>query len=301
MFKVLTLPESFDSRPLREALWAEKIGHQITLSQARPTEAASGDDAESHEGGQELWLADPDQLPRVIAMLERQSRGEPLRDASAGAATRGGGSSQSLIALVRQTPLTWLVGLACCVTVLFQYALGQAAVFEWLAIVPFELVGSQHIAPEPLSVTLAGEWWRLWSPSLMHFGVLHLVFNLLWLWVFGRQIEAIDGGWRFALVVVLSGVAANLAQYATGSVLFGGLSGIDFAVIGYVFIAARRRPALGYQMQRSLMIFMLIYLVLCMTPLSSAIGLGAIANEAHLGGLLTGLLLGWLLPRRSAA
>ena len=92
----------------------------------------------------------------------------------------------------------------------------------------------------------------------MHFGVLHLVFNLLWLWVFGRQIEAIDGGWRFALVVVLSGVAANLAQYATGSVLFGGLSGIDFAVIGYVFIAARRRPALGYQMQRSLMIFMLI-------------------------------------------
>lgn len=291
MFQVLTLDDSFDTLALRQALWAEKIGHQIT------SERVSTPDGEAVR--QMLWLADPEQLPRVIAMLERHSRGEPLRDEAAEASGFSSGASGGLWQLVRQTPLTWLVGLACCLTVLCQYALGQAAVFEWLAIVPFDLVGSHHIAPAPLSTTLAGEWWRLWSPSLMHFGILHLVFNLLWLWVFGRQIEAIDGAWRFALVVLVSGVAANLAQYATGSVLFGGLSGIDFAVIGYVFIAARRRPMLGYQMQRSLMIFMLIYLVLCMTPLSSAIGLGAIANEAHLGGLLAGLVLGFVLPRRA--
>lgn len=291
MFKVLTLPQTFDSRSLREALWAEGIGHQIT----HDADASPGVD----EVKQVLWLVDPEKLPIVVAMLERHSNGEPLRDADSATTRSYGVKSTGLWPLVRQTPLTWLVGLACCLTVLAQYSLGQAAVFQWLAIVPFELIDPQHIRPETLSATLSGEWWRLWSPSLMHFGVLHLVFNLLWLWVFGRQIEAIDGPWRFALVLLISGIAANLAQYAVGSVLFGGLSGIDFAVIGYVFMAARRRPGLGYQIQRSLMIFMLIYLVLCMTPLSSAIGLGAIANEAHLGGLLSGLVLGFLLPRRT--
>ncbi|WP_158774312.1 rhomboid family intramembrane serine protease [Cobetia sp. L2A1] len=290
MFKVLTLPEAFDSLPLREALWAEGIGHQITHD--APASPDSG------EAKQVLWLADPEKLSVVVAMLERHSNGESLRDGGATPVSVHGVNPAGLWQLIRLTPLTWLVGLACCLTVLAQYSLGQAAVFQWLAIVPFELIGTQHIRPETLSATLSGEWWRLWSPSLMHFGVLHLVFNLLWLWVFGRQIEAIDGPWRFALVLLISGIAANLAQYAVGSVLFGGLSGIDFAVIGYVFIAARRRPALGYQIQRSLMIFMLIYLVLCMTPLSNAIGLGDIANEAHLGGLISGLVLGLLLPRR---
>ena len=94
-------------------------------------------------------------------------------------------------------------------------------------------------------------------------------------------------------LVVVAGLAGNLAQYATGTVLFGGMSGVDFALLGYVWLMSRRAPASGFFVPQMLVLFMLGWMVFTMTDVAGLVGFGNVANEAHLGGLLVGLVLGW--------
>ena len=95
-----------------------------------------------------------------------------------------------------------------------------------------------------------------------------------------------------AVIVVIAAVVSNLAQYFTGTLLFGGMSGVDYALLGYVWLMSRLRPAQGYFVPQMLVVFMLGWMVFTMTGLADAIGFGNVANEAHLGGLLAGLLMG---------
>ena len=66
------------------------------------------------------------------------------------------------------------------------------------------------------------EWWRLVSPVFIHFSVIHLVFNCLWIYVLGQQIEKIDGKTLFITLIIFSGICGNYAQFiSTGPSLFG--------------------------------------------------------------------------------
>lgn len=51
------------------------------------------------------------------------------------------------------------------------------------------------------------------APAFLHFGILHLVFNMLWLWYFGIMIEALQSSWRYLLLVIFLSFAANTAQF----------------------------------------------------------------------------------------
>ncbi|MEQ8952666.1 MAG: rhomboid family intramembrane serine protease, partial [Gammaproteobacteria bacterium] len=66
---------------------------------------------------------------------------------------------------------------------------------------------------------------RTFTPALLHFGELHLIFNMLWLWFFGRQLEAQQPRWLFGLLILLTAFAGNTAQYLyAGANNFGGMS-----------------------------------------------------------------------------
>ena len=95
------------------------------------------------------------------------------------------------------------------------------------------------------------------------------------------------------LIVLTSGVASNLSQfYWSNSIYFGGMSGVIYAFLGYLWIKHKIAPHNFPPLPTGLMGFMVVWLVLCMTGvLEVAVGI-AVANAAHLSGLIAGLLIG---------
>ncbi|QSX33634.1 rhomboid family intramembrane serine protease GlpG [Shewanella avicenniae] len=138
--------------------------------------------------------------------------------------------------------------------------------------------------------------WRLFTPSLLHFSLLHIAFNMLWWWYLGGRIENALGSGRLLLLLIVAGTLPNMVQFFFSGPDFGGLSGVVYGLIGYSWVMSQWAPQRGLVLQPSLMGFMLLSLVL---GFSGAMG-DNIANSAHLAGLLAGLLQGWLDSRRKS-
>jgi rhomboid protease GluP len=146
------------------------------------------------------------------------------------------------------------------------------------------------------TLTLGGEWWRLATAVFIHFGVLHLVFNMWALWDAGRLVERLYGTARFLLVYAFAGLAGSIASLAWNpAVNSAGASGAIFGVFGALlaFLLDRRNGvplALVRPLRSSALSFV-----------AFAIAFGAIHpgidNAAHLGGLAAGAALGALLAR----
>jgi len=92
----------------------------------------------------------------------------------------------------------------------------------------------------------------------------------------------------FGLVMV-TGLLSNLAQFFISGPLFGGMSGVVFGLLAYAWLWDRRNPARAVGLPPALMGFMVLWLVLGYSGLLENVGLGAIANTAHLVGLLAGM------------
>lgn len=139
----------------------------------------------------------------------------------------------------------------------------------------------------------AGQYWRLLTPMFIHFGILHIVFNLLWVWEVGRRIELINGASVLLLIVLASSLSANFLQYAmSGPSLFGGMSGVVFGLLGYCFVWSRVVPQRTHGLPPGIYIFMGIFLAVGFTGAIDLLGMGTLANGAHLGGLVAGLVIG---------
>ena len=135
---------------------------------------------------------------------------------------------------------------------------------------------------------LSGEAWRLITPIFLHFGPLHLLFNMLWLWDLGSMMER-KKGHLFVFEFVLGvGITANIAQYLiTGSPFFGGMSGVVYGFLGYIWIQGRYNADFGVVLRKQTVVMMLIWFVLCWFGI-----FGPIANWAHTFGLGMGIVLG---------
>ena len=135
------------------------------------------------------------------------------------------------------------------------------------------------------------EWWRLISPMFIHFSLTHLVFNCLWIYVLGSKIEQIDGHITFINLVIFSSIISNLAQhFFAESALFGGLSGVIYGLLGYCMIIEIDTKQERYDLPPALYLFMLIWLILGFLGILNLFGFGNVANYAHLGGLISGII-----------
>lgn len=132
-----------------------------------------------------------------------------------------------------------------------------------------------------------GEFWRLLTPVFLHFGWLHLLFNMMWLFQLGCMIEARQGPLHLLLLVVVTGVFSNLAQYLIGGPQFGGMSGVVYALAGYVWMRGKHDRASGLFLDQQSVTILLVWLVVCFTGF-----VGSVANFAHLAGLVSGMAIG---------
>lgn len=150
--------------------------------------------------------------------------------------------------------------------------------------------------PTGLFEIRAGQIYRLLTPIFLHFQIIHILFNLMWLWDLGGVLERRFSGRYLLLLIGLIGIASNLAQYLTAGPYFGGLSGVVYGLLGFIWLRAHFDPDSGLRMPPAVVSLMLGWLVLCFTGL-----LGPVANAAHLAGLCAGALAGWLsaLTRRT--
>jgi GlpG protein len=165
------------------------------------------------------------------------------------------------------------------------------APINWLTSLTFS--SSQIGDNQTLLQAVDGQYWRLMTPAFLHFGWLHIVFNCLWLWDLGRRIEQVMGHLNMFMLFLVIAVVSNTSQFAFGGgSLFGGMSGVVYGLLGFSWIAPQVQPAWLIQPSRSIMIFMVGWLVVCMSGMIEVLGFGAIANAAHVGGLICGGIVG---------
>lgn len=167
----------------------------------------------------------------------------------------------------------------------------------WFLFTNYRSLPGLGLQTDGLRPILQGQVWRLLTPMFLHFGPMHILFNMYMLFQLGRAIEARRSLGEYALLIVVASMAANLAQFylpdlftipgaRTGGGPFGGMSGVVYGLFGYIWVKGRFDPASGLYLHPNTVMLLLFWLVLCAFNI-----LGPIANTAHVVGMLAGMIV----------
>lgn len=261
------------------------------------------------EQGWAIWIADEDKIEKATELLSqfRENANDPKYRAEARAAEQVRASKTKDQEAYRRKlrsrrhlfrPLTeygfgllTFVLIAISVTVFILSRFGEAhEPILGLFITDFTTNTDWKSLPE----IRHGEVWRLFTPMFIHFGPLHILFNLLWLRDLGSMIEGRQTSWHLLALVLVIAAGSNLGQFYFGrGPVFGGMSGVVYGLLGYVWIRGKLDPGSGLFLHPSTVTMMIIWFVACWTGL-----LGNIANFAHAVGLGMGMAWGYLSSLR---
>jgi len=140
-------------------------------------------------------------------------------------------------------------------------------------------------------VTLAGEWWRLITCCFLHIGILHLLLNMYALFYIGSLLEPYLGRKRFLAAYLLAGLCASVTSvWWHGLTISAGASGAIFGIYG-VFLAMLTTSLIEKTERKALLTSIIFFVGY---NLINGLG-GGIDNAAHIGGLISGLLIGYAL------
>jgi GlpG protein len=257
-----------------------------------------------HDGGSSwtVWVMEEDSVADAQTWLE-QFRGNPnapeFRKAATEAAKVREAEAQDLAAYRKRVRtrqslfpkfgghgigiLTYVLIFACVVVAAYS-KLGE----NMEVLRPLFIADPGGDAGKFLPEVFSGEVWRLFTPMFIHFGPVHLLFNMLWLFQLGCMIEARQSSFLLAALVAVTALLSNLAQfYFSHHPGFGGMSGVVYGLAGYVWIRGKYDRKSGLFLDSQSVTILLVWLVLCYTGL-----VGSIANTAHLVGLITGVVWG---------
>ena len=192
---------------------------------------------------------------------------------------------------------------------LWQLQAGNAAVYAF-GLIPARLV---HGAVLPPQLEWAPAWATVFTSMFLHGGWLHLGGNLLYLWIFGDNVEDALGRGRFVAFYLLCGVGAALVQTVSETTSVIPMIGASGAISGVLGAYMRLYPHARVRVLVPLFIvfytirvpaWMVLGLWFLFQLASSTMiqsGQGGVAFFAHIGGFLSGLILvGLMLPRRKA-
>jgi GlpG protein len=198
----------------------------------------------------------------------------------------------------RRRPVTSLLILASiAVSLATNFGQNDTSILRYLTFDSYHIAGRQAVLDDPMGFgkLAQGQIWRAITPIFVHFDGLHLLFNMWWMLDMGRLIEDRKGKAKLAVLVLVSALLSNFAQHAwsvhTNGVptLFGGMSGVVYALFGYLWGKTIFDIGDGIAIRPQVVNIMIIWLVVCMTGV-----VGPVANGAHLGGLVVGVVFGFM-------
>ena len=279
-----------------------------TLGDALYADGVATTVKETRDGEFAIWVHDEDRMDHAKAFLgtfdpnaerftemAKQARAKKKEEAKADEKLRARTEKIRRQIEAKQNmrigPLT-VVLIAICVVVFLASSFGENPdVVRLFTFVPLVPAGRGWVFG-PVSAIWEGQPWRVITPIFIHFGWLHIFFNLWWLKDLGTAIERVFS-WRYLLVFVLVvGALSNTLEYVvSGPTYFGGMSGVVYGLLAFIWIRGRFDPSFPYRMPQSLVTFMLIWLALGFT------GFMNLANWVHLGGLVVGGVWGYLSSR----
>lgn len=161
------------------------------------------------------------------------------------------------------------------------------ALFRKLALIPRGFTYTDADGLDKVQRGVAdGEYYRLLTSTFLHFGVIHLAMNMFGLYLLGPQLEQAFGQLRFATLYLLSGLGGAAASYAFGDQfeIAAGASGAVFGLFGAFYVLGRKRNLDVSAITGTIAINLFL-----------SFTLPGIDVRGHLGGLVTGAALAWVL------
>ncbi len=175
--------------------------------------------------------------------------------------------------------VTLSIFVICWLVYVFSLAGFDRAIFDQLQFFP--RLSLELLFTEPL---------RLLGPAFFHFSLLHIAFNTMWWWQLGGSIEKTLGKMTLINLFLVSAIVSNLGQFIVSGPYFGGLSGVVYALVGFVWWMGWLAPEKGLSLSKSIIGFLLFWLLLGFVDLLPV----NVANTAHLLGLISGCLMALL-------
>lgn len=280
-----TLPDQAEAKTLGDALYAD--GVMTTIKETRDSSFA-------------VWVHDEDQMEQArvflngfdpnssqVSDMARQARAHRHQEAKADERLRARTEKIRKQIDAKQnmrigTVTAGLMGI--CVVVFVLTGMGDKMdVVRYFTFLPLVPVRGGYVFGD-VNVIWQSQPWRLFTPMFLHFGLMHIAFNLWWLKDLGTALERVFSA-RYLLIFVLTTAAfSHVLEYAvSGPTKFGGMSGVVYGLFAFIWIRGRLDPSFPYRMPQQLATFMLIWLGLGFTG-----WVGPIANWVHTGGLISG-------------
>jgi GlpG protein len=257
------------------------------------------------QGTWEIWVLDDVNVEKATSLLERftLNPGDPAFALESGAAPRRRQPDEADQAPRRNRvvdartmfytppvpigPLSMvLIAISIAVT-LFTSLNANENLRQFLSISQFVGPDGRYIEQQAfLPEVFRGQVWRLFTPMFVHFNLVHIFFNMLWLRDLGSMIEARKNSMFLLLLTLILAATSNVGQYLYSGPGFGGMSGVVYGLLGYIWMQGRFNPASKLSLHPQTVTFMIIWFFVCLSGL-----VGDIANTAHGVGLAVGV--GW--------
>lgn len=133
--------------------------------------------------------------------------------------------------------------------------------------------------------TQIDQFYRIFTPAIMHLSAVHLAFNMSWWWYLGGKVENHFSLSLLLMITLITGVASNIAQALLVDNQFAGLSGVNYGLAGFVWLFGKLSKDNNVNLPNNIFGFLMIWMVLGFADILPI----NMANWAHLFGLLTGL------------
>ena len=211
----------------------------------------------------------------------------------------------------RQPYVSWLIIATCIIVFFWQESLAPASEREAIFQLGFIPANASGIAPLPADFALLPAWMTIFTSMFLHGGWMHIGGNMLYLWIFGDNVEESMGRFKFVLFYALCGIAAAFAQSAVDPAsripMIGASGGIAGILGAYLMLhpkAAIRTFVLIIIFVRFINLPAWIVLSIWIggqfvaVPNALASDGGGVAYFAHIGGFAAGMLLIPFFKRR---